>query len=65
MDFESLKKVGGDMMETIAAFGIKHRSRSELRTFIVEKLRWMDLNTDEKRFVGDYVMALHGYGGGL
>jgi hypothetical protein len=65
MDCEALKQVGGDMSNAIAAFGIKHRSRSELRTVVVERLRKVDLSEDEKRFVVDHVLVTNGYVGGF
>jgi hypothetical protein len=66
LDAEELKQVGGEMMAAIIAFGIKHKSRSEIRSTIVDRLRGLDgYDSTAKRFIGDHVMALFGYGGGI
>jgi hypothetical protein len=57
----ALKKVGDELSEAIVAFGIKHRTRSELRTVVVERLRRSGLKDSEKRVVVDHVLVTNGY----
>ena len=66
MDVVRLKEVASEMMSSIIAFGVKHRTRSELRSIVIARMRDLhELDDAARAFVGDHVMSLYGYGGGL
>ena len=62
-----MKKVANDMMSSIESFKVKWKTRSELRSIVVGRMKQLPRDMDERsrRFVGDHVMALYGFGGGL
>lgn len=66
MDSAALRQKGNDMMAAMSRDKVRNTSRGAIRSAIVARLRVRtDLNADESRFVGDYLMAQYGYGGGL
>jgi len=66
MNTEELKMVGREMMTSLMLFGVKFKTRSELRSVVVERLRFIEgHDCRAKRVIGDHVMSLFGYGGGL
>jgi hypothetical protein len=66
VDVLDLKKFAVEMMESIAAFGVKYRTKSELRSIVVARMRDLhDLDDAARKVVGDHVMSLYGYGGGV
>ena len=67
MNTVELKKVGDQFFSEMLAFGVKYKSRAEVRSAIIARLRIAATELDEKarRVIGDHVMALFGYGGGL
>jgi hypothetical protein len=60
-----MKKVAGEVMGAIEAFGVKYKTRGELVQIVRARLILMDLEPAAKRLIGDHTLSLFGYGGGM
>lgn len=60
-----LGKVAGEMMTAIIRAGHKNESRSGTARAIINHLQSTDLDEAARRFVGNRIMSMYGYGGGL
>lgn len=70
MDYQALKKIGNEMLsemirDAVARGDFGKRDRGETARDVIERLGARVLSADEKRFIGNYIMAQCGYGGGL
>lgn len=67
MDLETLKQIGREILQAMKADRVRASTRSNLRSVIVCRVQARaELNSDaSRRFVGDFLMAQYGYGGGI
>jgi hypothetical protein len=66
VDIVALKEVGCGVAASISAFGVKYRTRADLRAIVSVKIRELGgIDDAARRVVGDHVMSLFGYGGGM
>lgn len=66
MDIEALKATAREIMGAMVRDRATTNTRSNTRSTIVARLHARtDLDERARRFVGDFLMAQYGYGGGL
>ncbi|WP_175787488.1 hypothetical protein [Burkholderia anthina] len=67
MDLEKLKQIGREILQSMKTDRVRATTRSNLRSVIVCRIQArVDLVSEEsRRYVGNFLMAQYGYGGGI
>lgn len=64
-DFEGLKAIGQSVMQAMAHDGFRYDDPVELGDEVMLRLLSLDLPKQDRAFIGNFIFAQHGHGGGL
>lgn len=65
LDFDGLKAIGQSVMRSMAHDGFRYNDPVELGDEVVLRLISLNLPEKDREFIGNFIFAQHGHGGGL